>query len=97
MFLVALGRTGFLGRRPWLTLGALTYPLYLLHQNIGYMIFNAWYPLVDPHLLLWGTVVLMLLASHGIHVLVERRLAKRLKQLLSAAPVPGLLRSSKVS
>lgn len=92
MALVALRRTGGLGRRRWLTLGALTYPLYLLHQNIGYMIFNAGYPAVDPHLLLWGTVALMLLASYGVHVLVERRLAARFKGLLNAALDLGLQR-----
>lgn len=91
MLLVALRKTGAIARRRWLTLGALTYPLYLLHQNVGYLIFTAAYPAVDPHVLLWGTLALMLLAAHGIHVLLERPLAARLKGWLTntgQAPVP---------
>lgn len=83
MLLIALGRTGYFGRRRWLTLGALTYPLYLLHQNIGYQIFNAGYPALDPHLLLWGTVALMLAAAYAVHAAVERPLSALLRQGLN--------------
>lgn len=82
MLLIALGRTGYFGRRRWLTLGALTYPLYLLHQNIGYQLLTAGYPLLNPHLLLWGTVLLMLAAAYAVHVAVERPLSKALRQWL---------------
>ncbi|WP_211345418.1 acyltransferase family protein [Marilutibacter aestuarii] len=75
MAMVALRWTGPLARRRWLLAGALTYPLYLLHQNIGYMIFNLAGPVLDPHLLFWGTLSLMLLASWLVHVHVERRLS----------------------
>lgn len=92
MLLVATRRTGYWGRRRWLTIGALTYPLYLLHQNIGYMIFNAGYGSVNPHLLLWGTVALMLAAAYAVHVLIERRIAALLKRRLNAALDSGLIR-----
>jgi peptidoglycan/LPS O-acetylase OafA/YrhL len=82
MLLVAHRRTGLFGRRQWLGLGALTYPLYLLHQNIGYMLFNAGYGRMNPHLLFWGVVALMLLTAYGVHILIERRLALRLKVVL---------------
>ena len=79
MLLVGLRRTSFLGNRRWLMLGALTYPLYLLHQNIGFMIFNLGYPDIDAHILFWGTICAMLVLSHFVNVQIERRLAPRLK------------------
>lgn len=72
MLLVATRRTGVLGGRRWLVAGALTYPLYLIHQNVGFMVFNLAYPAIDPHLLFWGTVVLMLGIAYAVHVLIER-------------------------
>lgn len=83
MLLVALRRTGLLGERRWLTIGALTYPLYLLHQNIGFMIFNLGYPAIDAHLLFWGTIAAMLVLSHLVNTQVERRIAPRLKAALN--------------
>ncbi len=82
MLLVALRLSGPIGRRPWLLAGALTYPLYLLHQNIGFIVFNHAYPQWNAHLLLWGMVGLMLLAAYAVNRLVERPLAPKLKALL---------------
>lgn len=82
LFLVAQRWTGGLMRKRWLVLGALTYPLYLIHQNIGYMIFDKLYPTTNPHLLFWGTLALMLLMSYGIYALFEKSLALRMRSLL---------------
>jgi peptidoglycan/LPS O-acetylase OafA/YrhL len=75
MVLVALRATGAFGRTRWVVAGALTYPLYLIHQNVGYMVFNAAYPTVNAHVLFWGTFAAMLAAAYAVHVHVERRLA----------------------
>ena len=83
MVLIATRRTGALGRRRWVLVGSLTYPLYLIHQNIGYMLFNQGYPAYDEHLLLWGRIALMLGAAYLIHVLVERPLGNALKRGLT--------------
>jgi len=97
MFLVATKRTGWIGRRNWMVLGALTYPLYLVHQSIGYVIFNHLYPAVDAHLLLWGTVAVMIAVAWVVNVHVEQRVAGPFKRRLthwwdathaSTAPVP---------
>lgn len=80
MLLVALGMTGGFGRRRWVAVGALTYPLYLIHQNIGYIVFNRAYPALDVHLLLWGVLAVMLATAWLVHVAVERRLAPPLKR-----------------
>jgi peptidoglycan/LPS O-acetylase OafA/YrhL len=79
MLLVAVKATGVFGRRRWLAAGALTYPLYLLHQNAGFIVFNRTYPAVNAHVLLWGTLALMLAAAWVVHVQVERRVAPPLK------------------
>ncbi|WP_438660209.1 acyltransferase family protein [Pseudomonas sp.] len=81
--LVATNKTAAIGALDWTALGALTYPLYLIHQMIGFMIFNIAYPAVNPHLLLWGTIALMIAASHVIHKKIETPIARFMKKLLS--------------
>jgi peptidoglycan/LPS O-acetylase OafA/YrhL len=79
MLAVACQWTGALGRVRWVMLGSVTYPLYLLHQNIGFAIFNAYYPNINAHLLLWGTIALMLLVSYAIHRWIEKPMGNLLK------------------
>lgn len=81
--LIALRKTGLVGRQNWLVVGALTYPLYLLHQNIGYMIFNIGHENVNLHVLFWGVIVGLLGLSYGTHVLVEKRWRLPLRQTLT--------------
>lgn len=80
--LISLKRTGVLARTNWVALGALTYPLYLIHQNIGYMMFNLAYPALSPHVLIWGTVALMLVCAYLLHRFVEQRYGGRFKRAL---------------
>jgi peptidoglycan/LPS O-acetylase OafA/YrhL len=84
MLLIAIKRTGYWGRRPWLLAGALTYPLYLLHQNIGYMVFNLAYPSLNAHIVFWGTLTGALALSYAVHVLVERRFSKSFERYLNS-------------
>jgi peptidoglycan/LPS O-acetylase OafA/YrhL len=65
-----------------LFLATLTYPLYLLHQNIGYLIFNQLNDRVNHHLLFWGVTGAMMVAAGLVHVFIERRYARRLKRFL---------------
>ena len=93
MLAVSLRRTGFFSRRDWIVLGALTYPIFLLHQHIGYMLFNAGYGAINVHILFWGVLVLLLGLAYLVHTQVEGRLAPRLKRLLEQTttrllPVP---------
>jgi peptidoglycan/LPS O-acetylase OafA/YrhL len=81
--LIATNKTGVIGTLNWTALGALTYPLYLLHQMIGFMIFNIAYPTVNSHILLWGTIALMIGASYVIHKKVETPMARQIKKFLS--------------
>jgi len=70
------------GGRPAILLGALTYPLYLIHQNVGYVLING----VDP---VWGRWLAFLVAfgvalliAYAIHRLVEQRYNRRLRRWL---------------
>lgn len=84
MLVISLKRTGAIARYRWPLAGAISYPLYLLHQNIGYLVFNRLYPAVNAHVLLWGTIVFVVAAAYAVHVLIERRLASRMKIALTA-------------
>lgn len=84
-WLIACKATGEFGRRSWIAISALTYPLYLVHEIIGYIIFNAAFSRFNQHLVFWGTVALMLLMAYAVHVYAERRYAPALKRFLDAA------------
>lgn len=94
MLLSATRNTGIIGRSSWVAVGALTYPLYLLHQVIGYMTFNLLYDKVNTHVLFWGVIIGMLLSAFAVNQLVERPLSARLRLLLgrylgrSVTPAP---------
>ncbi len=79
MTAVSMRKTGWVGRQNWTTLGALTYPLYLLHQNVSYILFNHLYPALNPHLVFWSVFFSMLLMAHLIHIGVERPLGQLIR------------------
>jgi peptidoglycan/LPS O-acetylase OafA/YrhL len=62
--------------------GALSYPLYLLHHNLGFMVLQRLGGRVDDSLLLGGLLGGLLLASYLLHVLVERRYSALLRRKL---------------
>jgi len=82
LYLVATGKTRRFGSSRFVWLGALTYPLYLLHQNIGYMLFNRFGGRVEKHLLLFGVTALMLAASWWVHRRIEVTYGPRLREVL---------------
>lgn len=82
MGLIAAKKTGWIGQRNWMTVRALTYPLYLIHQVIGYIIINFAYPTINRHVVMWGSISLMIAISYLISVHIEQRFAPYLKQRL---------------
>jgi peptidoglycan/LPS O-acetylase OafA/YrhL len=84
LLLVSLRRTGLFGRRNWVFVGALTYPLYLIHNEIGYALLNGAYGHVNRYVLLVALSAGALGVAYGIHALFERRLARMLKSALKA-------------
>jgi len=66
----------------YIWLGVLTYPLYLLHQFIGFIIFNVTYGRVNVHIIFWGTIALMILLAYCVHTYLESWSAPALKRVL---------------
>lgn len=72
-------------RSHWaIKIGALTYPLYLIHQNIGFIIFTQFGEVINKYLLLGITISILLIASWFIHTKVEKKLGPTLKKILRA-------------
>ena len=63
-------------------IGALTYPLYLLHQNIGYIAFQHYYDSVNKYLLLVLVVSGLLFVSWLVSTKIESKLGPLIKQSL---------------
>jgi len=81
LFLIALNKTNIIGQINWTLLGGLTYPLYLLHQHIGFMIFNAIYPKLNEHIIFWGVIILILIMSYLVNQF-EKKILSPTKELL---------------
>lgn len=82
MLLIGHRRTGILSRMNWILAGALTYPLYLVHQYIGFTVFNHLYPAVNAHILFWGTLAGALTTALLINRLVEKPVTAFMKRQL---------------
>ncbi|RFU23439.1 acyltransferase family protein [Geodermatophilus marinus] len=98
LFFLALvrGRLDWMSWR-WLTVaGALSYPFYLIHQNVGYTMIGvlAGRHGVSAYVVLPATVLAMLLLSWLLHRLVERPVSAFLQRQLRR---PGLLDPQPVS
>ncbi|KAB7730012.1 acyltransferase family protein [Rudanella paleaurantiibacter] len=82
-FWAIIRRKLYLGQSPGLAVaGALTYPLYLLHHNIGYVLFRRLGHLVEPYSLLIGITLAMLLMAYALHRLVEKPMSRWLRARL---------------
>ncbi|MCJ1677718.1 acyltransferase [Streptomyces sp. APSN-46.1] len=83
--LIALGKLGW-ARWKWLTVaGALTYPFYLVHEHLGWVVIEALHRRagLSAPVTFALTVVFMLCLAWAIHRLVERPFGPRLRGLLS--------------
>ncbi|AGL17841.1 acyltransferase [Actinoplanes sp. N902-109] len=88
MALVATGRLDRIRHR-WLTVaGALTYPLYLLHEYIGWTLIAALHPALGRYPTLALVVTIVLAAAWLMHRYVERPAARLLRDRLGR-PLPS--------
>ncbi|WP_176611750.1 acyltransferase [Actinomadura sp. WMMB 499] len=97
MSLIALGKLSWIKWRGLTVLGALTYPLYLVHSQLALPLIDALYPSVGR----WGTLAITIAASlalsYAVYRLVERpaapwmkaRLRASLEPVRAAAPAPA--------
>lgn len=94
MLALALGAFDRIRWRWLATAGAITYPLYLLHQNIGWTFIRLAHEHVAAWWLLTGLVGGLVLASWLVHAGVERPIARLLNRALrSREPVARKPRS----
>lgn len=85
MFFLIISRKFTLKTSFYSTAGALTYPLYIIHQNVGYVVFRRLGEDINKYVLLILLTGSMLVLSWLIHTFVEKRLSKLLKRLLHRA------------
>ncbi|MBS2548265.1 acyltransferase [Catenulispora sp. NL8] len=79
MTLVSLHKLDWVRWKPLVTLGALTYPLYLLHQDIGFTLIAY----LHEHLSFWPTLILALVFILALCYLVQRFVEKPAQRWLS--------------
>ncbi len=70
------------------TLGAISYPLYLVHQLAGYRLLEALGPTLGAVGAGAVTVVAAILVAYAVHIGVERPLAGPLRTFLAGKPKP---------
>lgn len=81
-FYFIVNRTHPICSKSFYYLGAVTYPLYLLHAHIGYMLFNYLGNTIDRWVLLVGITTAIMGLSYLVHIHIELRYAKQFKQFL---------------
>jgi len=82
LLLAVHSRLRFLSCRPLVALGAVSYTLYLVHQNIGYALIRQlqlWG--VTPWLAIAGATLFSIMLASWLHRLVELRAMKSLRNL----------------
>jgi peptidoglycan/LPS O-acetylase OafA/YrhL len=84
------------GSNRFYILGLITYPLFLLHQDLGFILLRSAPTAVNSVLILCAVIVTMILLSWLVHVGPEKWLALQLKSLLTrpqkmAIPIKSLV------
>ncbi len=82
MYFLSIGKIQLRERKIFITLGALTYPLYLIHNMAGKAIIDTYSNVVPEKIMILLVVVGMILASWIIHLLIEKPLATPMKNYL---------------
>jgi peptidoglycan/LPS O-acetylase OafA/YrhL len=83
--LIALRPRSNGGSNPFYVLGLITYPLYLLHQDLGFILLRAAPAGFNRPLILFAIMALVILLSWLVHIGPEKWLASQLKSLLARA------------
>jgi peptidoglycan/LPS O-acetylase OafA/YrhL len=74
-----------LSRFTWLSsLGALTYPLYLIHSDIAYVVFHRFGATVNKYILLISLIASMLIIAYAIHRYVEKRFSRSIGEVINS-------------
>ncbi|MEZ0450693.1 acyltransferase [Sphingobacterium thalpophilum] len=81
MLLVSCNRLEGLNSAKWVKVGMLTYPLYLIHQHIGFILFNHLHPYLNKYMLVTSVTLLMLAVAYFLSEWAEPRIMKRFNRI----------------
>ena len=84
---ISISRTSPFSAMRFATLGAMTYPFYLIHQNTGYILFQNLSETTNDVVLLCVAIAGALSVSWLINMAIEVRYGKRFKGALEGAAV----------
>lgn len=79
--LFTYGKLSWLANPVFIWLGAISYTLYLVHQNIGYLILNQLKGLGSPVAIIL-TTILVLILSHLVNTFLEKPFSRWFKAKL---------------
>ncbi len=78
-YLLVTDRIKLAGKKFYLTLGGLTYPLYLIHNVAGKAIIDEYKDVVSEWVMVVCVTVLVIFLSYLVHVYIEKRISSPLK------------------
>jgi peptidoglycan/LPS O-acetylase OafA/YrhL len=80
-------------RKPqrWAAIGALTYPLYLVHSGIGHLLFARWQGAMSPA----GAIIPVILLVYLIAWVMARTVERRMVPWLSKRPCMAMLEGAR--
>ncbi|WP_417876683.1 acyltransferase family protein [Winogradskyella sediminis] len=90
MILVACNKLKRLNSSKFVTIGMLTYPLYLIHQKIGYIIFNHFGNDSNKYFVVISTIIFMLSFSYYLTKYYEPKVSGYLKLKLNQLAIKYL-------
>jgi peptidoglycan/LPS O-acetylase OafA/YrhL len=96
MLLISVGKLSSINSPKLIKMGLLTYPLYLIHQNIGYIIFNKFGNDSNKYVVMPLTIALMIVLSYIISTFYEPRVSGYIKSKLRILADKYLHKSSSV-
>lgn len=82
MYCLSVGKINLKERDYFITLGALTYPLYLIHNVAGKALIDKYSSIIPEQVMIIFVIVFMIFASWVIHRVIEKPLATPLKHYL---------------
>ncbi len=82
MYFLSIGKINLKERNFFIVLGALTYPLYLIHNVAGKVLIDKYSTIISEEIMVIVVIIIMILASWLIHLVIEKPISTPLKNHL---------------